>query len=345
MPAVIRYTRGLAVVAALGIALLPGTAYAEGWGDKGAHGDSKEEGDLAGDMASARVEVEVTTSGGAEGGGSGRLTPVGDWSPPACWYAPKWTAEEAAQTRLDGMVDLSPQHDADNAESMKDKYIDGKHGAFNVEKNGKGYWWGAYKNPARLDDSTSMECTEMPFWVDNGDDPPADIQNVITPEILAQLAYEEIRIPEGTATLQPADDRLVVNLATWVSLDDATFHPVSATASVDALGISATTTARPVSVRIDPGTDDAVTHPDSGECTLGDGGIGRKRPPGAEGTPPCGVTYLRSSEATGPYPFQATVTWEVSWTGTNNPDPTDLPSGTFGTPQDVTVKEVQSVVR
>ncbi|MFW6725191.1 hypothetical protein ACHZ98_34680 [Streptomyces sp. MAR4 CNY-716] len=347
MPTLRRRIGTLAIISAIvAIPHLPGQAYA----DKGKHStetSAEEKGDSKNGEISAMASTEVTYthSGGGGSEGSGSLTPLGTWSPPACWYAPKWTAEEAAQSRLDGMVDLSPQHDASNAESLKNEYVDGKHGPFNVEKNDEGYWWGSFKNPARKDDPAAADCGEMPFWVDNGDDPPADIENVITPEILAQLAYEEIRIPEGTATLQPAEDRLVVNLATWVSLDDATFHPVSATASVDALGISATTTARPVSVRIDPGTDDAVTHPDSGECTLGDGGIGQKRPPGAEGTPPCGVTYLRSSEATGPYPFQATVTWEVSWTGTNNPDPTDLPSGTFGTPQEVTVREVQSVVR
>ncbi|MFW6691716.1 hypothetical protein [Streptomyces sp. MAR4 CNX-425] len=271
---------------------------------------------------------------------------MSDWSPPACWYAPKWTAEEAAQTRLDGMVDLSPQHDAGNADAMKDKYVDGEHGAFNVEKNDKGYWWGAYTNPTADSSQASSDCAEMPFWVDMGDEPPAEIENTINPEILAQLAYEQIRIPEATPTLQPAGDRQVVNLHTWVSLDDAGFQPVSVTASVDALGISATTTATPGSLHIDPGTDDAVTFPESGECPLNDDGtVGEKRPPGAEEPPPCGVQYLRSTEATGPYEFEGSVTWVVSWTGTNNPEPTELPSGTFASEQDVTVREVQSVVR
>ncbi|WP_420304494.1 hypothetical protein [Streptomyces sp. MAR4 CNX-425] len=326
--------------------LLPGQAHAERT-EHGGISSVEEKGDTGDGEVSSTVGVEISSGGSdTETSGSGQLTPLGGWSPPACWYAPKWTAQEAAQSRLDGMVDLSPQHDAGNAESMKDKYINGEHGAFNVEKNDEGYWWGAYKNPDRLGDSAAMECNDMPFWVDTGDEPPADIENAITPEILAQLAYEEIRIPEGTATLQPADDRQVVNLPTWVSLDDATFHPVSATASVDVLGISATTTARPAGIHIDPGTDDALTYPESGDCPLGDdGGIGQKRPAGAEGPPPCGVKYLRSSEATGPYPFQATVTWKVSWTGTHHPEPTDLPSGTFGTPQDVTVNEIQSIVR
>ncbi|WP_347612598.1 hypothetical protein [Streptomyces sp. B22F1] len=296
--------------------------------------------------AQAGAKVSYSPSKGNAGDGGGALTPVGDWSPPACWYAPKWTAEEAAQTRFDGMVDLSPQHDPDTAKAMKGKYIDGKHGPFNVEKNDQGYWWGVYKDPNQSDSPDVLDCAVMPFWVDDGDDPPAEIENTINPEILAQLAYQQIRIPEAAPTLQPDASRQVVNLPTWVSLDDASFQPVSVTASVDVLGISATTTATPGSLHVDSGTEDALTFPESGECPLNDdGSVGQRRPAGAEGAPPCGVQYLRSSEATGPYAFQGTVTWDVSWTGTHNPEPTDLPSGTFGSTQDVTVKEIQSVVR
>ncbi|WP_407560210.1 hypothetical protein [Streptomyces sp. 184] len=340
--------RGLTVVVALGVVLSPGLAYAKDWGDKGARGDITEKGSLTDGTATATAGAKITydQTGGSSRGGSGQMMPVGNWTPPACWYAPKWTADEAAQSRFDGLIDLSPQHDADNADSMREKYIDGKHGPFNTKKGDEGYWWGVYKNPDRMGDAAAMECTEMPFWVATGDEPPTEIANTISPEILAQLAYEQIRIPEATPTLQPEGDKQVVNLHTWVSLDDAAFQPVSVTASVEALGISATTTATPGSLRIEPGTDDALTFPESGECPLNDdGSVGQKRPAGAEGPPPCGVQYLRSTEATGPYAFEGTVTWKVSWTGSSNPEPTDLPSGTFGTAQDVTVREVQSVVR
>jgi enoyl reductase len=64
---------------------------------------------------------------------------------------------------------------------------------------------------------------------------------------------------------------------------------------------------------------------------------------GDTGDPPCGVTYLRSNETTGPYPLKATVTWKISWTGTGQAKPVALPDGTFGTPQNVTVQEIQAV--
>ncbi|CAM5393800.1 hypothetical protein STENM327S_06935 [Streptomyces tendae] len=52
-----------------------------------------------------------------------------------------------------------------------------------------------------------------------------------------------------------------VNLPTWAWLDGAEFKPVSVTASVEEIGISATATAEPVSLQIKPGTPDAETYP------------------------------------------------------------------------------------
>ena len=63
------------------------------------------------------------------------------------------------------------------------------------------------------------------------------------------------------------------------------------------------------------------------------------------GDPPCGVTYLRSTQNIGPYQLKATVTWKISWTGTGQPTPVALPDGTFGTPQDAYVREIQTVNR
>jgi enoyl reductase len=47
--------------------------------------------------------------------------------------------------------------------------------------------------------------------------------------------------------------------------------------------------------------------------------------------------------ATGPFPFKATLTWQVSWTGSGNTGGT-LPDGTFGTTTPLTVQEIQTVV-
>ncbi|MFD5538209.1 hypothetical protein ACFWIJ_10235, partial [Streptomyces sp. NPDC127079] len=135
-----------------------------------------------------------------------------------------------------------------------------------------------------------------------------------------------------------------VNLPTWAWLDGAQFKPVSVTASVPVLGISATTTATPYSLKIDPGTSDAVTYPASGICQFTNGSIGEAYAKGKVGeTPPCGVKYLRSS-GTGSYPLKATITWKISWTGTGGTGG-PLDDGTFGATQDVVVQEIQSVNR
>jgi enoyl reductase len=99
-----------------------------------------------------------------------------------------------------------------------------------------------------------------------------------------------------------------------------------------------------VSLRIQPGTKDAVTYPASGVCEIDNGRIGEPYAKGkADRTPPCGVRYLRSS-GEGTYPLQATVTWEIDWTGTGGAGG-DLPDGTFGATQDVVVQEIQAVNR
>lgn len=55
------------------------------------------------------------------------------------------------------------------------------------------------------------------------------------------------------------------------------------------------------------------------------------------------MKYLRSS-GDGTFPLQATVTWEVRWTGSGGAGER-LPDGEFGATQDVVVQEIQSVNR
>ncbi|MFH8895388.1 hypothetical protein ACH4HG_03135 [Streptomyces coeruleorubidus] len=274
------------------------------------------------------------------GNSAGALTSATSWTPPPCWYAPKYTPEQLQKY-------LEPTWEAGSTgyewdAKQRNRYVNGQpYKDFNKDKTGKGYFWDSFVNrdfPPGWD-----SCDEEIFWVDQGDPPPADIENAVTPEILAELAYAEIRVPSTKVTLAPAE-ATKVNLPTWSWLDDAQFKPVSVTASVPVLGIQATATAEPVSLRIEPGTKDAVTYPASGVCEINNGRIGEPYAKGkADQTPPCGVKYLRSS-GNGTYPLQATVTWKIEWTGTGGAGG-DLPDGTFGATQDVVVQEIQSVNR
>jgi enoyl reductase len=316
-----------------------------------ARADDTLEGDTQGANQEANAgkdgTVSVTVGGivfdrskNGSGNSAGALTSATSWTPPPCWYAPKYTPEQLQKY-------LEPTWEAGSTgyewdAKQRDRYVNGHpYKDFNKDKAGKGYFWDSFVNrdfPPGWD-----SCEEPIFWVDEGDSPPANIENAVTPEILAELAYAEIRVPSTKVTLAPAA-QTKVNLPTWAWLDAADFKPVSVTASVPVIGIEATATAEPISLRIEPGTKDAVTYPASGVCGINNGRIGEPYAKGkADQTPPCGVKYLRSS-GDGTYPLQATVTWKIEWTGTRGAGG-DLPDGTFGATQDVVVQEIQAVNR
>ncbi|MFJ1972143.1 hypothetical protein ACIO93_26075 [Streptomyces sp. NPDC087903] len=276
------------------------------------------------------------------GEAAGPVQSSSTWTPPACYYAPKYTPEQL-QKYLEAIWEVGstgPEWDL----QQRDKYVNGGVSKdFNKAKTGKGYWWDSYVTPGREGDPGALDCTESIFWVDKGAAPPANIPQAISPEVLAELAYAEIRVPSSKVELAP-EGTTKVNLPTWAWLDATKFKPVSVTASVPLLNVTATTTAEPVSLKIFPGTDDAVRFPASGECRINGDDIGEPYAKGkADETPPCGVKYLRSS-GDGSFPLRATVTWKIHWTGTGSPGG-NLPDGSFGATQDVVVQEIQAVNR
>ncbi|MGI3230308.1 hypothetical protein [Streptomyces umbrinus] len=304
--------------------------------------DTGPSGGVDGDtISSGAGGIVFDRSKNGSGGSVGAVRPTTTWTPPACWYAPKYTPAQlkAYLEPIWAAESTGYQWDAE----QRKMYVGGDpYKDFNEDKTGKGYFWDSYVNesyPAGWD-----KCKEPPFWVDQGDAPPPEIENAITPEILAQLAYAEIRVPGTEVTLAP-EGTTKVNLPTWAWLDGADFKPVSVTASVPAIGIQATTTAEPVSLKIEPGTADAETYPASGECQINNGRIGEAYTKGkSDETPPCGVRYLRSS-GDDSYKLQATVTWKIHWTGTGVNGDQPLPDGEFGADQDVIVQEIQAVNR
>ncbi|WP_326786198.1 hypothetical protein [Streptomyces sp. NBC_00151] len=326
--------------------LLPSPAFA----DRGT-GSSDTSVNTSAKRSGHTLESRITYSGSARGSGgksSGNVTPVGNWTPPACWYEPVSAAEfkKKVEGEYDEVVNDSqqPNYAKSATGQFRDIYKNGKYKDYNLDEADEGNWWVSVQNPDRLDDPAAFTCSELPFWVLNGDVPP--VRNAVTPQVLAELAYNRLTLPDTKVTLAPRDITKV-NLPTWAWLDKATFTDVSVTASLNVAGldISATTTAKPVSLTLDPGTSDAETYPASGECRLNDDdSIGEPYAKGKTGeTPPCGIKYLRSS-GDGTFKLRATITWNVTWTGTGGAGG-DLPDGTFGTTQDITVQEIQSVNR
>ncbi|GGW92181.1 hypothetical protein GCM10010383_22540 [Streptomyces lomondensis] len=335
-------TTAIALVVAFG--MTSGAAEAKGPGASEAEVDTS--GMRSGSDLVSMIRYTSTTTGGK---GKGNVTPVGNWTPPACWYEPR-SAEEFSkyvENMYDETVNAPGQHSyAKSAVGMfRNEYKDGKYKNYNLDKKDEGNWWVAVRDEDRWTEPEAQLCDKQPFWVENGATPP--VENAVTPQVLAELAYNRIQLPTTEVTLAP-EATTKVNLPTWAWLDKARFKEVSVTAAlnVGGLNIQATTTAKPVSLKLEPGTPDAETYPASGECTINDdGSIGEPYAKGkANQTPPCGIRYLRSS-GDGTFKLQATVTWDITWTGTGNPNPTQLPNGTFGNAQNVTVQEIQSVNR
>ena len=305
---------------AVGLSLIPRSASAGGSrGSGGAAGNppAAPSGGADGGTLYAGV-VQYDDSRNGSGPASGSVAPTSDWKPPACWYEPKWMPEEF-EREFQRRWDVPHFSGAGEAYAMdQDRYIDGKpYEDFNEDKSGDGMWWHVVRDEAREDalDPAAFACNEAAFWADNGEAP--QVENAITPEILAQLAYRRIKVPGTAVSLAPAG-ATKVSLPTWAWLDSAT------------------------SLRLEPGTKNAQLFPASGECTFNDNAsIGEPYAEGkAERTPPCRITYLRSS-GNGTFSLRATITWDITWTGTGVPG-SELPSGTFGDDQAVTVQEIQS---
>ncbi|MFF1710280.1 hypothetical protein [Streptomyces sp. NPDC058268] len=336
---------------------LAGTAYA-GKPVGSGNGGSKEEGgsDETGIYAAAQVHYSGSV---ARSGGSGNVKSSDvNWDPPPCWYAPYLGAKDFKE-KMSGDIKRAKNtpgmagHAGAAINEMQRHYEDDYgwtdtpgYKDYNVDKDGDGMFWAGVENPNEPDYLERTSCTDLPFWVDNGEPPPPQHEEAITPEILAALAYQHMELPGTKVTLAP-EATTKVNLPTWAWLDKAVFDDVTATAAIDVPGfhLEATTTATPKSLTLDPGTKDATTIPADGECPIVDGRIGEPYAKGkSKETPPCGITYRRSSGGD-TYPLKASLTWEISWQGTGQAAPVGMPNGTIEAVQDITVEEIQSINR
>ncbi|MET9392575.1 hypothetical protein ABZY20_19640 [Streptomyces sp. NPDC006624] len=323
---------------------------------QGANTEQTGGGDGTGIFAAARIQYSGSV---AKDGSTGNVTSTDvNWTPPPCWYAPylgakdfkkKMSEDLDRQLSTPGMGGTAGSALGQAKRHYEDEFgWEGSPGYkdYNVENDGKGMFWAGVENPNEPDYLKRTSCTDLPFWVENGEAPPARYEEAIDPEMLAALAYQHMQLPDTEVSLAP-ETETKVNLPTWAWVDKAVFDEVQATAAINVPGfnIQATTTAKPVSLKLEPGTEDAETYPASGECVINaDDSIGEPYAKGkADETPPCGIKYLRSS-GNGTYNLKATITWDIAWTGTGGAGG-DLPNGTFGSDQAVTVQEIQAVNR
>lgn len=142
-----------------------------------------------------------------------------------------------------------------------------------------------------------------PVWIADGEAPGAAGPS---PADLARQARDRLRLPAPSISTSPGGDQLV-NVPTWLWLSGG-FNPVSATAAVP--GVSVTAVATPTEVVW--GMGDGATVTCSGPGTAFESG----GDPSAA-SPDCGHTYRSSSagQASAGFPVTATVRWTVTWSG------------------------------
>lgn len=289
--------------------------------------------DTGGNTGDGDIGSSVRFEYHSPGGGQPMTSSTGNWSPPVCWFEPRYTNDALAKHNEE-MEDKGPLEgiDHDTAENRKEET--------DAHKDKDGMWW--ERTPVMS--PRSCEIGELWIWVDRGDpDPPAD---AVDPEILAGLAYDRTKLPAPPVDLKPNEDRNVVNLPTKIEFSEPLDRVWTTASLVNAqagINIAATTVAEPVSLRIDAGTEYA----EPSSCTYDLVKAGGGYEVNSEGAG-CNITYRKSS-GEGTYPMEAQIVWDVTWNPTASPDGEpangDLPDGLSVTEQAVTVKEIQTVVR
>ncbi|WP_405509321.1 hypothetical protein [Streptomyces purpurascens] len=322
-------------------------------GGEGNYGGGAKDNEISASASQSRIKVTQTS--GPTGGKQGTVASTDvNWEPPPCWYEPVFTPEQLKNfSENDGSGDAGLRDGWYGSELWTDHFRDEKDATtiftkpatvkgyknYNLGKDGY-FWRGVSPDVTKVDD-TSL-CSRLMFWQDAGEIP--DVPNAPTPETLADYAYDKVKVPETKVELKPTA-KSTVNLPTWVWLDKGTFQDVKVRAELPGTGLWAETTAKPVALHLEPGTEDAEVFPASGDCQINeDGSIGTPYTKGnADKTPPCGLRYLRATNGT-PYQLSASVTWQISWEGSDGTGG-DLPDGTFETTQDMNVQEIQSINR
>lgn len=285
------------------------------------------------DAISAESQIRVVSS--PNNTGTSMTSSDASWSPPVCWYEPRYSPDEFKKTWDDAYRQAGSFERYVWEEQQQLQKIDYNRGR-------DGLWWAlTYRQGISLDDMNSCNEKQGFVWVPKGEPtPPA---GAITPEMLSKIAYAATKLASPPVQLSPAPDKQVVNLSTYVKFTSP-LDRVWVTASLNAQGvnIAATTVATPVALKIDAGTTDA--DPQSCVYNLTKSASGYQVD---SSNAPCNITYRRSS-GSGTYPLKAQITWKVTWTPSQSPDGApqqpDLPDGLSTYHQDVTVREIQTVV-
>lgn len=349
MRAWITARRPTSAVAALVLAgaltvLLPATAFADGpitGGDSGGSSKPPPAGQPPAGSSGGQINVRVQAQTHYEGHGTA-TTPLqssdANWSPPGCWFEPRFTPDQYETYFRNVMTGWSTgkQYVQDQWNELEKSHY---------HKGDKGLWWQITYNPDvpaqySLDHCPPYDWPEV--WVPTGD--PAPPPGVPTPTDLKDIAYAATELPQPDVQLSPAADNQVVNLATYAKFAGA-LGRVYTTAQISApaygINVAATVVAVPTALRLDASTSDAAPQ----SCVYDLVGSPSRGYQVDTSHAACNITYRRA----GTYTLNAAITWHVTWSPSADPDAPpstpSLPDGQSGNDTTVTTHEIQTINR
>ncbi|MYS69754.1 hypothetical protein GTY88_04810, partial [Streptomyces sp. SID5926] len=157
---------------------------------QGADTEQSGGGDKTGIYAAARITYSGSV---APNGSKGNVTSADvNWTPPPCWYAPylgakdfkeKMSAEIEEAASAPGMTGTPAAAIGQTKAHYEDEYgwtDTPGYKDYNVAKDGEGMFWAGVENPNEPDFLKRNSCTDLPFWVDDGEAPPPQYEEAIT---------------------------------------------------------------------------------------------------------------------------------------------------------------------
>lgn len=186
---------------------------------------------------------------------------------------------------------------------------------------GPGRWW-EVATPLSCGVGQTGMAMSIPVWVPTGMAPGS------APQVLAREAVRQLHLPAPAVEMSPRTDfNQIVNFDDWLWLDRSAWHPLTATAAVGPVSVTATGT--PDEVVWDMGDGHRVT------CTGPGVPYDLSLPEDRQHTD-CHYTWPQpsSGQPGGTFTVTTTVYWHVRWTAVGAPGGGDL--GVVGGPPTTT---------
>ena len=330
-----RLSRSALVALLCATALVAGSV--EAFASTGKNNGDSSTSNASGDGTSYQVHVSYTHRGNADGDGS---TPAKssdvNFTPPSCWYT-SFTPDQF-KAEIDRRYISAGQERADTVYNYYNQ-VQSQMNEIKYHQGDDGSWWVLTWDESQIDNPNAL-CPYDTGWM--WEPPATPPKGAISPQVLAQAAYGQMKLPTKGVELSPKSENQKVNLPTYVNFKQADAQ-VSVTAQLtepNGTNVAATVVAQPYSLHVDAGTQFAS--PGSCDYTFTRSGTGSSLDTSGAA---CNITYTKASAGT--YPFTAEMTWRVWWTPTADVQPagTGMPDGFSEFPEPVTVQEIQSVNR